>query len=630
LYVVDEGFQRFKASCRNKLKCQLVWWHLDPKSEIESPPAASVETAFLSESEKRQAHLEALAKRLVEQALPEESGAFSEYDSDLEDDEDFDIDSDFYSEEEGDDNEGGDDNEHDNAERYDDQGDKDEDYNAQRYNTQRSNDDNDDDYDDNDYSDDDDNDYSDDDEFAQLQNEAERFNRYVQIPNRVPPTILLKRHDQILFAYNMGLGADHSLYAYRDEFGGIERVKTLLVPTIDAEHAGGLPTLLRTIHKLRKHYELEEYPVPTYGPDGLLTCLNSTLASPSTRTVANQVTDQPAIEAFTFPDTFDSFPGSYWTLITFPLEHSPPSAGYIIQEPNYVYRDAFGSNTAKSGGRKIVIVGPTDDPSVMEQAAVNADILIYEASLPPGHENRAEEVGCSPFLTAAHFAHAINAGQLIITNHVPITQEEARFICTNYTPYDFNRVHFADNEKESSFHLSTPITPPPCSAPRAPSLAEAFWPHSLAQYAPIVPPLDWLPSEGSRVDESDGDNQPFDDQNGRDNYADNNYGNNNYGNNNYGNNNDDDNGNNNDGRNGGGSDYEGSDYEGSDYEGSDYEGSDYEGSDYEGSDYGDQDDHDGDHYSEDVPQSDEPYSPYNSQPNSQALPPWISSRRPSS
>lgn len=86
-------------------------------------------------------------------------------------------------------------------------------------------------------------------------------------------------------------------------------------------------------------------------------------------------------------------------------------SGKLVKTANY-----FGP--AKKS-RKIVILGDTFDPSNISSIAMNADILVHEATCSNEEKNIALEFGHSTAGMAGEFAKRISAKNLIITHFSP-------------------------------------------------------------------------------------------------------------------------------------------------------------------------------------------------------------------
>mmetsp|Transcript_20310 Transcript_20310/g.45910 ORF Transcript_20310/g.45910 Transcript_20310/m.45910 type:complete len:458 (-) Transcript_20310:270-1643(-) len=133
-----------------------------------------------------------------------------------------------------------------------------------------------------------------------------------------------------------------------------------------------------------------------------------------------------------------------------PIEHTIPTVGYVLEEtplegaidpvkatalglpPGPAYAKLKeGQDVVIGGGklirakdvvappvkgRKLVILGDTSNPSAMKPHGLEADLLVHEATLESGQEQRAYSYGHSTASMAGAFARAINAARLVLTH----------------------------------------------------------------------------------------------------------------------------------------------------------------------------------------------------------------------
>jgi ribonuclease Z len=238
-----------------------------------------------------------------------------------------------------------------------------------------------------------------------------------------------------LWLLDCGEASQHQLMRAGLRAGRIERI---LITHLHGDHCYGLPGMLACM-AIQGRTE----PVEIIGPIGLREMIETVLR------LSDHV---PA-----FPIAWSEVPGqdrlgtrSAWSLAAYPIRHRIPCHGFVLQEdrrPGRFHLEraaALGipegplfrrlqdhqavtladGRTIQPGqvcdpprpGRKVVLLGDTQDAGGIAAAAQGCDLLVHEATYEASHTAKAAQWGHSTSAMAGAFAREVGARHLIITH----------------------------------------------------------------------------------------------------------------------------------------------------------------------------------------------------------------------
>jgi ribonuclease Z len=290
----------------------------------------------------------------------------------------------------------------------------------------------------------------------------------VPTAHRAPTSLLVRRGGERLLV-DCGEGTQRQLL--RSGIGLIE-LREVFVTHYHADHYLGLPGMLKTF-ALRGR----ELPLTVYGPPGLRELVDGL------RRIFGKLTFALELEEIRPGEALDR--GDH-RILAFPTLHGTPGIGYtLVEEPRPGRFDVEAARalgvpegplwgTLQRGervtltegivvspeqvlgpprpGRKVVISGDTRPARSVLEAAIEADLLIHEATFSAEEKERAEETGHSTAADAAELARVAGVRMLALTHlsnryFGPEIQREARAVfAETVVPRDFDiiDVRFAE------------------------------------------------------------------------------------------------------------------------------------------------------------------------------------------
>jgi ribonuclease Z len=290
----------------------------------------------------------------------------------------------------------------------------------------------------------------------------------VPTARRGPTSLLLRRGGERLLL-DCGEGTQRQLL--RSGIGLVE-LREVFITHFHADHYLGLPGMLKTF-SLRGR----ELPLTIYGPPGLAELVGAL------RRIFGKLTYPLELEEIRAGDTLDR--GEY-RLIAFAVRHGVPGVGYALAENARPGR--FDVERARSlgvpegplwgvlqrgepvsldggetvlpeqvlgparSGRKVVFAGDTAPARSVLEMAIEADLLVHEATFSLEEKERADETGHSTAADAAELARVAGVHMLALTHlsnryFGPEIQREARAVFPDtVVPRDFDiiDVRFAE------------------------------------------------------------------------------------------------------------------------------------------------------------------------------------------
>jgi ribonuclease Z len=286
---------------------------------------------------------------------------------------------------------------------------------------------------------------------------------------RSPSALLVRRGGERLL-FDCAEGTQRQML--RSSLGLIDLHEVFLTH-YHADHYLGLPGMLKTF-SLRGR----DVPITIYGPPGLADLFGSL------RRIFGKLGYRYELEELSPGDVLER---SDYRLVTFPVEHGVSSIGYALVEDDRPGRfdvgtaDALGvpfgpergalqrgeAVTLADGttvtpekvvgearpGRTVVIAGDTAPARSVLEAAVNADLLVHEATFLEDERQRAEETGHSTAADAAQIALAAGVRMLALTHlstryFGPDAAREARAVFPDtVVPRDFDIIEVRFEER---------------------------------------------------------------------------------------------------------------------------------------------------------------------------------------
>jgi ribonuclease Z len=254
----------------------------------------------------------------------------------------------------------------------------------------------------------------------------------VPTAKRAPTSLLLRRGGERLLV-DCGEGTQRQLL--RSGIGLVE-LREVFITHYHADHYLGLPGMLKTF-ALRGR----EQPLTIYGPPGLRDLFEGL------RRIFGRLTYGLELHELRPGDELER---ADYRLATFPVHHSIPGIGYALVEAPRPGR--FDVETARAlgvpegplwgvlqrgepvsledgatvspdqvlgpprPGRKIVVSGDTRPARTVIEAAMDADLLVHDATFSTEERERADETGHTTAEDAATVAHAAGVGMLALTH----------------------------------------------------------------------------------------------------------------------------------------------------------------------------------------------------------------------
>ena len=238
-----------------------------------------------------------------------------------------------------------------------------------------------------------------------------------------------------LWLLDCGEASQHQLMRAGLRAGRIERI---LITHLHGDHCYGLPGMLACM-AIQERTD----PVQIVGPSGLREMIETVL----------RLSDHVP----TFPIEWHQLPGddrldarSSWSVSAHPIRHRIACFGYVLQEnprpgrfhperaaalgipegPLFGRLQGHQAVTLDDGrviapgqvcdpprpGRKVVLLGDTQDASGISEAAQDCDLLVHEATYEASRTTKAEQWGHSTSAMAGAFARRVGARHLIITH----------------------------------------------------------------------------------------------------------------------------------------------------------------------------------------------------------------------
>lgn len=219
-----------------------------------------------------------------------------------------------------------------------------------------------------------------------------------------------------------------------------KRIERILLTHLHGDHCYGLPGMLSAM-AIQERSE----PVDIVGPVGLREMLTTILRlSDAAIPFPVTITELTPGEATTLPER------SGWSLAAYPIAHRLPCFGYVLEEaprpgafhphrakalgvpsgPLWGRLQQGESITLDDGrtiaphevsdpprrGRKVVLLGDTNDASGVAAAGQGCDLLVHETTYDAGRPEKAAQWGHSTSVMTGRFAAAIGAKTVIITH----------------------------------------------------------------------------------------------------------------------------------------------------------------------------------------------------------------------
>jgi ribonuclease Z len=254
----------------------------------------------------------------------------------------------------------------------------------------------------------------------------------VPTAKRAPTSLLVRRGGERLLV-DCGEGTQRQLL--RSGIGLVELAE-VFVTHYHADHYLGLPGMLKTF-ALRGR----ELPLTIYGPPGLGELVEAL------RRIFGKLTYPLQLRELRPEDALER---EGYRIVAFPSDHALPGIGYaIVEDPRPGRFDVEaaralgvpegplwgllqrgepvplgdgGTVTAEQvlgparPGRKVVISGDTRPARSVLEAAIDADLLVHEATFSAGEKERAEETGHSTAADAAELARLAGVRMLALTH----------------------------------------------------------------------------------------------------------------------------------------------------------------------------------------------------------------------
>ena len=254
----------------------------------------------------------------------------------------------------------------------------------------------------------------------------------VPTAQRAPTSLLVRRGGERLL-FDCGEGTQRQLL--RSGIGLVE-LREVFVTHYHADHYLGLPGMLKTF-SLRGR----DLPLTVYGPPGLVELFDGL------KRIFGKLTYRLELKEVRPGDALDR--GDY-RLVAFPVRHGIPGIGYaLVEDPRPGRFDVAAARalgvpegplwgvlqdgepvTLADGatvspdqvlgeprtGRKVVIAGDTRPARSVLEMAIEADLLVHEATFSTEEKQRAEETGHSSAVDAAELARLAGVRMLALTH----------------------------------------------------------------------------------------------------------------------------------------------------------------------------------------------------------------------
>jgi ribonuclease Z len=254
----------------------------------------------------------------------------------------------------------------------------------------------------------------------------------VPTAKRAPTSLLVRRGGERLL-FDCGEGTQRQLL--RSGIGLVE-LREVFVTHYHADHYLGLPGMLKTF-ALRGR----ELPMTVYGPPGLAGLFEGL------RRIFGKLTYPLQLRELRPGDVLER---DAYRITAFPSLHGTPGVGYaIVEDPRAgrfdveaartlgvaegplwgllqrgeaVTLDDGGTVTPEQvlgpprSGRKVVISGDTKPARSVLEAAIDADLLVHDATFSADERERAEETGHSTAADAAELARVAGVRMLALTH----------------------------------------------------------------------------------------------------------------------------------------------------------------------------------------------------------------------
>jgi ribonuclease Z len=254
----------------------------------------------------------------------------------------------------------------------------------------------------------------------------------VPTAQRAPASLLVRRGGE-RFLFDCGEGTQRQLL--RSGIGLVE-LPEVFVTHFHADHYLGLPGMLKTF-SLRGR----ELPLTVYGPPGLSELVGGL------RRIFGKLTYRVELRELQSGDTLDR--GAY-RIVAFAVRHAVSGIGYaLVESPRpgrfdvgaarslglpegplwgalqrgEPVRLADGAEVAPAqvlgparAGRKVVITGDTRPARSVLEMAIEADLLVHDATFCADEKERAEETGHSTAADAAELARLAGVRMLALTH----------------------------------------------------------------------------------------------------------------------------------------------------------------------------------------------------------------------